>query len=260
MKMKKIKLLSLLLSSLFLLTSCELADKGNSSPDSTDKSSSLSTSDDSTLTSKTTDIGSSTSSKVSSSDSDTETLNSIDNTALVLSMENLLLTIQCNHPNDDDEDMLYFLCVQSDGSIYSLDYSTLKDGVRSYDFSQKLYSCDDSAWDYAKNIKLIGKLSQSDTNSLNEYISKIDLTSKFYDRQREDMGIAPDVEESVDYSVFSYMLTESDKKEKFRIKSYGVNQGTSYETYDENAIATLDLIQNSQFFDEWQQACNTPNN
>ena len=132
--------------------------------------------------------------------------------------------------------------------------------MRSYDFSQKLYSCDDSAWNYAENIRLIGTLSQSDTNSINEYVSKIDMTSECYDRQRDDMGLTPEVEESIDYSIFTYLLTESGEKEAVRIKTYGVNQGRSYEIYDENANSALELIQNSQFFNEWQQECNTTNN
>lgn len=256
--MKIIKLLSLLLSLLLLLTSCGFVGESSDLSTSTNTSNTLFTIDDNTSISKTADIDTPIFSEVSSSN--TETSNLVDNSALVLSIENLVLTIQCSHPNSDDRDILYFLCVQSDGSVYSLNYSIVKDGVRSYDFSQRLYSCDDSAWNYAENIELIGRLSQSDTSSINEYVSKIDMTSECYDRQRDDMGMAPEVEESVDYSIFTYLLTESGEKETFRIKSYGVNQGRSYETYDENALAALDLIQNSQFFNEWQQKCNTTNN
>ena len=226
--MKILKLLSLLLPSLFLLTSCGFVGESSDLSPSTDESNMSFTSD--------------------------------DNSTLALSIENLVLTIKRSHPNSDDRDILYFLCIQSDGSVYSLNYSIVRDGVRSYDFSQKLYSCDDSAWNYAENIRLIGKLSQSDTNSINEYVSKIDMTSECYDRQRDDMGLTPEVEESIDYSIFTYLLTESGEKEAVRIKTYGVNQGRSYEIYDENANSALELIQNSQFFNEWQQECNTTNN
>lgn len=251
--MKMLKLFSLILSSLVLFASCGIAEKSNNSSSLTTTSS-----DSANSTSTATNIDTFDSGDVLSGN--TERSNLVDNSASVLSIENLVLTIQCSHPNSDDRDILYFLCVQSDGSIYSLDYSIVKDGVRSYDFSQKLYSCDDSAWNYVENIELIGRLSQCDTNSINEYVSKIDMTSECYDRQRDDMGMAPEVEESADYSIFTYLLTESGEKETFHIKSYGVNQGRSYETYDENALAALDLIQNSQFFDEWQQECNTTNN
>lgn len=251
--MKMLKLFSLILSSLVLFASCGIAEKSNNSSSLTTTSS-----DSANSTSTATNIDTFDSGDVLSGN--TERSNLTDNSTSEISIENLLLTIQCNHPNNDDRDILYFLCVQNDGSIYSLDYSIVKDGVYNYDFTKKLYSCDNSAWDYSDNIMLIGRLSQNDTDTLNKYVSQIDLTSEYYDRQRDDMGLAPDVEESVNYNSYAYPLMENDNKIAFHIESSGINQGKSYGTYDENAIASLDLIRNSQFFEEWQQECNVSNN
>lgn len=228
-----------------ILISCGFAGGSSDSSASTNTSNTLFTSDDNTSTYKKADI---------------DTSVSVDDSASLLSIENLLLTIQCNHPNSDDRNIFYFLCVQGDGSIYSLDYSIIKDGVYNYDFPKKLYSCDNSAWDYAENIELIGELSQNDIDLLMKNICQIDVTSEYYDRQRDDMGLAPDVEESINYNVYAYPLMKSGGKKAFHIESSGERQGNSYRTYDENALAVLDLIKSTQFFDDWQQECNAISN
>lgn len=245
---KMLKMFSFILSFVILFASCGVAEESNNSSSLTTTSS-----DSANSTSIATIIDTFDSGDVLSSNTETSSL--IDNSISEISIENLLLTIQCNHPNNDDRDILYFLFVLNDGSVYSFDYSIVKDGVYDYVFIKKLYSCDNSAWDYAGNVTLIGKLPQNDADTLNKYVSQIDLTSEYYDRQRDDMGIAPEVVESVNYTSYAYPIMESDEKIAFHIESSGINQGKSYGTYDENAIASLDLIQNSQFFEEWQQEC-----
>ncbi|NLP26733.1 MAG: hypothetical protein GX365_05250 [Clostridiales bacterium] len=193
--------------------------------------------------------------------SEMETISKIDNLENsentnkknTLSIEGLLFTIQRNHPHDNDRNMFYLFCVQRDGSAYSLNYSIEKDGVYNYDFIKKLYSCDNSVWGYADNIELLGSLSDFEIETLNNHVENINLNSNFYDRNIDDAGMAPDVEETINYTVYCY-IPDGENMISFHVQSYGEHKGTSYKTHDENALSTMDIIKKTQYFKEWE-AC-----
>lgn len=168
----------------------------------------------------------------------------------VVSIPNLLFTVQCNFPNSEYKNDFYYLCFFNDGSVYSMDYCIKSENGNNYEFMKKLFSADNSCWKYANNIELIGTISEQEKNELCNYISEVNLDSTFYDRESDDCIRIPDVEETVNYTFYGYIASEN-AISPFKIQSNGEQQGISYETNDSQALAALELIKNSKIFVEW---------
>ncbi|MDE6782051.1 MAG: hypothetical protein K2J40_11445 [Ruminococcus sp.] len=123
----------------------------------------------------------------------------------------------------NDTDVIYYFVVLNDGNVFTMEKNYKSDN---YEFHKKIFSCDDSAWETADNIENIGTFSPKETETLSGYIAGINPDSDYYDRERDDMGMAPDVIESVYYSYYCY-IPNGEKKSVFRVMSFGENQGTS---------------------------------
>ena len=169
-----------------------------------------------------------------------------------MSVSNLLFTALCIFPNSEYENTCYYLCFFKDGSAYSMDYCTETEDGRNYEFATRLYSSDDSCWDYADNITLVGYISDAEKNDLYNYITEIDLDSTFYDRAIEPDAI-PDVEETIEYIFYGYIASGEEVK-PFEIQSRGKQRGVSYETNDTAAMEALNLVENSTVYSKWMNA------
>ncbi|GAB5082287.1 hypothetical protein Osc1_14600 [Hominimerdicola sp. 21CYCFAH17_S] len=172
----------------------------------------------------------------------------------VLNFDNLCTTIVCNYPGSQNEFYFFILCVLSDGDIWATTYSLNAEGSDENNFFYKLYKCDVSVWTLCSEPYYLGQLKLNDVEMLTEYISKIDLASEYYSREKDDMGLAPEVKDSAFYTIYCYVPDEDGEKSSFHVKSYGNNTGCSYETKDVNAVSVLQMIQNSEFYKTWLEA------
>lgn len=168
----------------------------------------------------------------------------------IISISNLLFTVQLDFPNSENKTSFYYLCFFNDGSVYSMDYSIESENGYNYDFIIKLYSADNSCWDYAENINFIGVISEQEKVDIYNSISKIDIESSFYDAKSDDNGMIPDVEETMYYTFYGYVPLENTVS-PFRIQSKGKQQGILFETDDAQAMTALEIITNSEIFVEW---------
>ena len=170
-----------------------------------------------------------------------------------VSVSNLLFTAQVNFPYSKYKWHLYYLFFFNDGSVYSMDYCIESENGYDYAFVKKLYSADNSCWSHANNIKFIGTLSDREKSNLYSYISGIYPGSSSYRRDPDES--TPEVMETTDYTFYGYVPFE-DKISPFWIQSKGEQLGTSYKTNDPQALAALELVNNSKIFAEWINTLN----
>lgn len=161
-------------------------------------------------------------------------------------------TILHNHQDKKytDTDIKYYFVVQNDGTVWTMDNDYEADN---YEFMNKFYSHDESAWETADHLENIGSLSPEDTQKLSEYISGINYDSEDYDCLRDD-GCEPEVIESV-YYTYSCCIPD-DKSKWFSIMHTGEEQGISYMTYDKNALSAVGLITDNQLYIDWIEKIN----
>lgn len=169
-----------------------------------------------------------------------------------LCMDKVIFVANLNHNYEmnefDDSDIYYYFVVFDDGNIYTMENNYQSDD---YEFSKKFASRDDSAWELAENLENIGSFSPEDTELLSGYIYGINPDSDYYDYERDNMGILPDVIESTYYNCRCY-IPDGEVKSCFKITYGGKNQGVYYETYDENALSALKLVSNNQLYIDWK--------
>lgn len=101
-------------------------------------------------------------------------------------------------------------------------------------------------------MELIGNLSEDETKLLNSYVVLINPDSEYYDRL-ERMDPAPNAIDNINYTFYCYFIKDSTEKLSFYILSYGDLTGIRHETYDENALAALSVVENSEVFDKWHE-------
>lgn len=169
-------------------------------------------------------------------------------------MDKVLFFATISHNYQDkrytDIDIKYYFVVQNDGTVWTMDNNYREDN---HEWNIKFIHHDESAWETADHLENIGSLSQEETKLLAEYISGINYDSEDYDRLRDD-GVEPEVIETIYYD---YHCVIPDNKSKwFSIMYTGEQQGVSYQTYDENALSAVELIQDSQLYTEWRNSIN----
>lgn len=162
--------------------------------------------------------------------------------------DNLCMTIVCNYPGSQNEYSYFILCIFLNGDVWETTYSLNADGSDENKFLYKLYTCDDSVWTLVPKLSYLGRLELNDVEILTESITNIDLKSEYYSREND---ITPDVEDSVYYTIYCYVLAKDGGKKSYHVKSYGDNTGCSYETMDVNAISIYQMIQNTKFYEIW---------
>lgn len=169
-----------------------------------------------------------------------------------LNTHKILLTATCQYMYDaQDPYKSCIMCIRTDGEIYAV--TCPSEQVTNGNFFKNLYECDDTAFEFTEDMVHFGTLSKDELTSLIEYTENIDLKSEYY---TPDSDVISAVEETETYTFYCYKWNDEGKRQSFPIKSYGNMLGTSYETKDKNAINALELVKNSEYYDEWLQICN----
>ncbi len=167
-----------------------------------------------------------------------------------LCMDKVLFVASLNHNGQmekyNDADVRYYLVVMNDGNIFTMENNYESDN---YEFSKKFGYRDDSAWSLVENLENIGSLSAEDTEKLSDYISEINPDSDYYDYERDNMGILPEVIPDIYYD-YKFFIYNGSEKSIFKIMSGG--EGVYYETYDKNALSAFKLITDNQIYIDWR--------
>lgn len=175
-----------------------------------------------------------------SSDGDIDT--SITEVSTELSMNNLLMTIECWYPHSQVEFTNFLLCVLSCGDVWAITYTKDDKLYHKFDIG------DESVWSLSPAPACLGRLEASEIAMFTEYFSKIDRNSEYFSRSEEDTPSAEDYEK---YVIYCYLPLENGSREQYLIKSYGDGTETSDETMDANAIAALEIIRSSKLYKKW---------
>ena len=174
-----------------------------------------------------------------SSDADIDT--SVTEVSTELSMNNLLMTIECTYLyRSQVKDTFFLMCVLSCGDVWAItaDFKT----YHMFD------TCDDSVWSLIPEPNYLGRLEAGEIATFTELISKVDINSEYYSRPIDE---TPNVEDLEYYRIHCYLPLKDGGRTQYLIKSYGGSSGTSDETRDANAIAALEIIQNSMLYEKW---------
>lgn len=165
-------------------------------------------------------------------------------------MDNVLFvaTLQQYH----DTDIMYYFVVTNDGNVFTMENNNYEDN---YEFSKKFGYRDDSALALAENLENIGSISQTDTEEISEYISKINPESEYYDYERDNMGMLPDVIPNIYYN-YKFYISDGAEKSVFKIMDGSDEEGAYYETYDKNALSAFELIVENQLYIDWKEKIN----
>ncbi len=161
-----------------------------------------------------------------------------------LSVGDLLVVSQFSSPDSPEQwDEYSTSCLMSDGSVYTSNYKLNGDDT----FHFRLFRDDPDAFRYFDEPTLTRQFSAEETEQIKQLISQIDPESDYYDVNEDEMGMTPDVEDYAHYLVCCYLTDENGTKQRFEIISYGLDKGTDYKTYDESALALLDLLDRGKF-------------
>lgn len=166
--------------------------------------------------------------------------------AAELNTDDLLLTAQGVVFNDGktDNSACYFFCILEDGTVYTMKY-TLSDGdnVSENTFTKKLYSCDNSVWDLAENVKAVGNIfSQMNHEMLMENFAAIDWDSGYYERPSDEE--VPAVDPKYELTFYLYPMKDGKKTAVF-----AASDG-SY-LLDGNASEFLRSVNYSDAYNTW---------
>lgn len=166
--------------------------------------------------------------------------------AMELCTDNLLVTIEGWVYNEGirDESACYFFCILEDGTVYTMKYKASEGDTAGVNaFTDKLYSCDNSVWDLAENVKAVGNIfSQMNREMLMEEFSQIDWDSDYY--VRPDDEAVPAVDHVYDITFYLYPLRDGEKTAVFA-------EADGRHILDDNAAEFLRLVGKSDLYREW---------
>lgn len=166
--------------------------------------------------------------------------------AAKLNTDDLLLTIEGWVYNDGirDESACYFFCILDDGSVYTMKYKTSEnDTAYENAFTGKLYSCDDSVWDMAENIKAVGNIfSQMSYEMLMENFTSINWNSDYYGRSADE--VVPAVDRNYYLTFYLYPLRDGKKTAAFA-------ESDGCYILDDNAAEFLREVAYSDVYKNW---------
>lgn len=172
-----------------------------------------------------------------------------------------------------------FLCVFNTGDVYCFENESWRswDSIFFYFLDEDIY--DDSVWEAAENVVYMGRLSNYDTNRLNEYVNNYDIYGEYYIRQNKEDDLAmgfegPSNEERPvpgdlrTYAVNLYWhdQPEYDGRRDVEIETGGitfkgfnnyVKNDPFAKSYEENAMAALELIESTFFYDRFIYICHS---
>lgn len=166
--------------------------------------------------------------------------------AMELTADNLLMSIEGWVYNNGirDESACYFFCILEDGTVYTMKYSVTESDIAGQNaFADKLYSCDNSVWDLAENVKAVGNIfSQMSREMLMENFGAINWDSDYYGRNADEVTPAVDRE----YYLTSYLYPMRDGK---KTAVFAVSDGCYI--MDDNAAEFLRKVAYSDVYKEW---------
>ncbi|NLK71165.1 MAG: hypothetical protein GX286_07015 [Clostridiales bacterium] len=175
-------------------------------------------------------------------ESSTETDSSSE--VMTLNDDSILISIIAYTPKYDNYNVLY---VSANGTVSCgifISHET------SHEFLLKWQTNDKSIWDSLKDITEMGNITSEDLIEIKKSILSVDLNSDYYHRSEEDAF--PDVEDRISYIINCYKWEDGNTDKVFRVISYGESTGTSYKTYDENALKAYAILENSDFIVQWK--------
>ena len=188
--------------------------------------------------------------------------------------DNLLLSCTILIYNSRESKYEY-LCIFNTGDIYCFEWS------KSYSWHDYYY--DDTSWSNTENVIYLGKLSNRDTSRLSQYVEDFDIRGGRY--LMPDVEMVPDstdnkseeissfetniLEHQWEWSSYAVYIFQNDQQGEGKgnyelIESCGMNHmfGDIFEkgelwwkSYEENAIAALELFESSGFYDRWVAMC-----
>lgn len=166
--------------------------------------------------------------------------------AAELNTDRLLLTMHGWVYNDGimDNSADYFLCILDDGTVYTMKYKTSEsDTIIKNTFTDKLYSCDNSVWDLAENVRAVGNLFlQMNYEMLTENFAAIDWDSDYYERPYDEEVPAVDPR----YGLITYLYPLKDGK-----KTAVFAESDSSCILDDNAAEFLRAVKYSDIYHDW---------
>ena len=166
--------------------------------------------------------------------------------AMELTVDNLLLTAEgwVYHDGFMDESASYFFCILEDGTVYTMTYRTSEsDTFDENAFTRKLYSCDNSVWDLAENVKAVGNIfSQMSYEMLMEDFAAIDWDSDYYVRPYDET--VPAVNPEFNIIVYLYPLRDGKKTAVFA-------SADGRHILDDNAAEFLRRVAYSDVYGNW---------
>ena len=197
-----------------------------------------------------------------------------------VSFDNLLFLASLRLRNGDEEILNdTYLCIFNTGDIYSFEYYE-DDGWNEFytgnGRSEQGY--DDGVWAKVQNVFYFGRLPADETRLLNEYIDSFDPESEYYfgSELRRELSTGPYLGELYDNSngddeitvyqavhVYWHEQPEwyGEKDALIEVGELICDQDGGYGkhrylySYDENAIAAIELFESSGFYDRWVKMC-----
>lgn len=167
--------------------------------------------------------------------------------AMELTVDNLLMSIEGWVYNDGirDESACYFFCILEDGTVYTMKYSVSESDFAGQNaFADKLYSCDNSAWDLAENVKAVGNIfSQMSREMLMEDFYAINWSSDYYGRNADEE--TPAVVREYYLTSYLYPLLDGKKTAVFA-------ESDGCYIMDDRAAEFMRLVNYSDVYKEWK--------
>ena len=196
-----------------------------------------------------------------------------------VSFDNLLLLYVITITDQDYHLGQRFLCVFNTGDVYCFENESWLswDSTFFYFFEEDIY--DESVWETAENVVYMGRLSNYDTNRLNEYVNNYDIYGEYYIRPNTEDDLAmgyegPSNEErpvpgdlrTYAVNLYWHNQPEYNGRRDVEIEMGGitfkgfnnyVKNDPFAKSYEENAIAALELIESTFFYDRFIYICHS---
>ena len=180
-----------------------------------------------------------------------------------VNFDNLLLSYRMYiYDNKSEIQECRYLCIFNTGSIYCFDYPENLWVDRYYD---------ETNWESAENVIYLGQLSAEETESINQYVENYDIDERYINGNPTSMPLEGPLDQEEEESkegqftggCLVRIYWHGEPETVRNIASYGIDYlgfnrystNLNLWTSEENAIAALELIESSGFYDRWVAMC-----
>lgn len=197
-----------------------------------------------------------------------------------VSFDNLLFSYQITFLDHGYHMGRRFFCIFNTGDVYCFEHELWFCWDGYYDGSDGVheYGYDDDIWETAENVVYMGRLSTYDTNRLNEYISNYDIYGEYYVKTYESVSTTVDVTMPMgprrfpgDLEYYTVKIYWHDQPEYGGRRDIEIERADitfidynnyekgspSVKSYEENAMAALELVESTFFYDRFIYICHT---